>query len=69
MKEEAIERGIEVKTLAAQRGSELRDRVLDGAKRTREAAGRTPTDRWAKLACAGVALITFVLVVRRVRHA
>ena len=63
------ERGMEVQTLVAQRGSELRDRVLDRAKRTGEAVGQAPTDRCAKLAAAGVALITLMVIVRRVRHA
>jgi len=64
---QAIERGNKLKTLAAERGSELRDRALDVAERTRETVGQTPT-RWAKLAAAGVAMITLVIIMGRVRR-
>jgi hypothetical protein len=65
---QASERGNELRTLVAERGSELRDRAIDAAERTREAVSQTPTDRWAQLAAAGVALITLVVIVRRVRR-
>jgi len=65
---QAIERGNKLKTLAAEHGSELRDRALDVAERTRETVGQTPTTRWAKLAAAGVAMITLVIIVGRVRR-
>jgi ElaB/YqjD/DUF883 family membrane-anchored ribosome-binding protein len=68
LKEEAIERGNKLKALAAERGSELRDRAIDAADRTREAVGQTPTTRWAKLAAAGVAMITLVIIAGRVRR-
>lgn len=64
----AIERGNELKTQVAERGSELRDRAIAAAERTREAVSQTPADRWAKLAAAGVALITLMIIVRRVRR-
>jgi hypothetical protein len=51
-----------------ERGKELRDRAIAAAERTREAVGQTPTDRWATLAAAGVALITLTVIVRRVRR-
>jgi uncharacterized protein DUF3618 len=65
---QAIERGDELKALVAERGSELRERAIDAAQRTREAVGQTQRDRWARLATAGVALITLVVIVRRVRR-
>lgn len=66
---QAIERGNEWKALLAEGGSELRERARDGAQRTREALGRMPGQRWAKLAVTGLALITVMVLVRRVRQA
>ena len=63
-----IERGSELKTQVTERGSELRDRAIDAAERIREVVSQTPMDRWAKLAAAGVALITLMIIVRRVRR-
>jgi Protein of unknown function (DUF3618) len=65
---QAIERGSELKTLVAERGSELCKRAIDAVERTREAVGQTQMDRWARLATTGVALITLVVIVRRVRR-
>jgi hypothetical protein len=66
---QAVERSNELKTLVAERGTELRDRAIDAAARTREAVSQTPTDRWAKLTAIGVALITLMVILRRVRSA
>jgi hypothetical protein len=64
----AIERGNEWKAQVVEHGSELRGRAIDAAERTREAVSQTPTDRWAKLAAAGIALVTVLVIVRRVRR-
>jgi hypothetical protein len=64
----AIERGNEWKAQIVERGSELRDRAIDAAERTREAVSQTPTDRWVKLAAAGITVITVLVIVRRVRR-
>jgi hypothetical protein len=48
--------------------SELGGWAIDTTERTREVIGQAPTDRWAKLAAAGVALITLMIIVRRVRR-
>ena len=65
---QAIERGNEWKSLLAEGGSELRERARDGAQRTREALARMPGQRWDKLAVTGVALVTVMVLVRRVRR-
>jgi hypothetical protein len=50
-----------------ERGSALRDRAIDAAERARQTVSQTPTDRWAQLAAAGVALVVTIVIVRRVR--
>lgn len=49
-------------------GSELLDRGADVAERARESVSQTPTDRWAKLAGAGLALLAMTVIVRRIRR-
>jgi hypothetical protein len=56
-----------VKAQVVGRGSELFDRGVDVAERVRESVSQTPTDRWAKLAGAGLALLAMTVIVRRVR--
>jgi hypothetical protein len=65
---EALVHKVDVPARAKERGSELGKRAIDAAERTREAVGQTQMDRWARLATAGVALITLVVIVRRVRR-
>jgi hypothetical protein len=56
-----------LKGQALARSSELRDRAVEAAERAREAVSQTPKERWTKLACAGLALIAVMVIVRRVR--
>jgi hypothetical protein len=49
------------------RARERSNRAIDAAERARETVSQTPTDRWAKLAAAGVALVLMIVIVRRVR--
>jgi Protein of unknown function (DUF3618) len=63
----AIEWCNEVKAQVVGRGSELRDRAVDAAERARESISQTPSERWAKLAGAGLALLAMTVIVRRVR--
>lgn len=65
---EALVHKVDVPARAKERGIELGKRAIDAAERTREAVGQTQMDRWARLATAGVALITLVVIVRRVRR-
>lgn len=55
------------KAQAAERGSELRNQALSATERAREAVNKTPPDKWAKLASAGLALIAMMIIMRRVR--
>jgi ElaB/YqjD/DUF883 family membrane-anchored ribosome-binding protein len=78
LQQQAVERGSElsgrviewcneVKAQVVERGSELRDRAVDVVERARESISQTPSDRWAKLAGAGLALLAMTVIVRRVR--
>ena len=69
VKDQVIARGNELKDQVTARGSELRDGAIGAVERAREAISQTPTDRWAKLAGAGLALIILAIMVRRVRAA
>ena len=43
-------------------------RMSDGVReRARETVSQAPLDKWAKLACAGLALVAVMIIVRRVR--
>jgi Protein of unknown function (DUF3618) len=76
--QQAVQRGSELsgrviewcnkaKTQVGWCGSELLDRGADVAERARESISQTPTDRWAKLAGAGLALLAMTVIVRRIR--
>jgi ElaB/YqjD/DUF883 family membrane-anchored ribosome-binding protein len=78
LQQQAVERGSElsgrviewcneVKAQVVGSGSELRDRAFDVAERARESVSQTPSDRWAKLAGAGLVLLAMTVIVRRVR--
>jgi len=67
LKGELLERGNELKGQALARSSELRDRAVEAAERAREAVSQAPKERWVKLACAGLAMIAVMVIVRRVR--
>jgi hypothetical protein len=80
LRQQAVERGNEFsaqamewyakfKTQAAERGSDLRDQAVIATERARQAVYQMPPDRWAKVACAGVALITMMIIMRRIRTA
>ena len=69
VKDQVTARGNELKDQVTARGSELRDGAIGAVERAREAISQTPTDRWAKLAGAGLALIILAIMVRRVRAA
>ncbi len=69
LKDQVTARGNELKDQVTARGSELRDGAIGAVERAREAISQTPTDRWAKLAGAGLALIILAIMVRRVRAA
>lgn len=64
---QSIERSSQLREQLTLRGSELRDQAIDAAERAREAVSRTPTQRWAQLAGAGLVLIILSVVTRRVR--
>jgi hypothetical protein len=55
--EQAVERGNEFKAQVLGHASELRDRAVEVAERSREVASQVPTGRWAKLAGSALALI------------
>ncbi|MGH3766453.1 MAG: DUF4235 domain-containing protein [Pseudonocardiaceae bacterium] len=55
--EQAVERGNEFKAHVLGRSSALRDRAVEVAERTREAASQVSMSSWAKLAGTGLALI------------
>lgn len=57
----------EAKAHVVGRGSELLRRGRNTTERVRESASQTPTERWAKLAGAGLALLAMTIVVRRLR--
>jgi hypothetical protein len=63
----AVEWCAKFKSQAAERGSDLRDRAVSANERAREAIYQTPPDRWAKVACAGIVLITMAIIARRAR--
>lgn len=78
LQQQAVQRGSElsgqviewcnkVKTQLVGCGSELRDRGADVAERARESVTQTPTDRWAKLAGTGLALLAMTIIIRRMR--
>ena len=67
LKDQLLERGIELKGQVLARSSELRDRAVEAAERAREGVTQAPQERWTKLACAGLALIALMVIVRRVR--
>ena len=69
VKDQVTARGNELKDQVTARGSELRDGAIGAVERARGAISQTPTDRWAKLASAGLALIILAIMVRRVRAA
>jgi hypothetical protein len=80
LRQQAVERGNEFsaqamewyakfKTQAAERGSDLRDQAVTATERARQAVYQMPSDRWAKVACAGIALITMMIIMRRIRTA
>ncbi|MDQ3764279.1 MAG: DUF3618 domain-containing protein [Actinomycetota bacterium] len=67
LSERVIDWGNKVTAQVVERSSELRDQAVDAAERAREAVSKAPTDRWAKLAGVGLALIAMLIIVRRVR--
>ncbi|MGH3549075.1 MAG: DUF3618 domain-containing protein [Pseudonocardiaceae bacterium] len=67
-KGDLLEWGDEFKGQVLARSSELRDRAVESAERARGAVGHIPKERWVKVACAGLALIAVIVIVRRVRH-
>ncbi|MGH3697581.1 MAG: DUF3618 domain-containing protein [Pseudonocardiaceae bacterium] len=56
-----------VRARASERGSEVRDQAVSATERARGALSQTPPNRWATLACAGLALAVVLVLVRRVR--
>jgi len=64
--QQAVDQWKEVKAEASERGNELRAQAFGASERAREAIGQTPPDKWAKLACVGLALVAAMVVVRRV---
>jgi len=67
LSQQAMDRWKEVKAQAFERGSELREQALGVTERAREAVNQTSPDKWATLACAGLALVAVMVIVRRVR--
>ncbi len=64
---QALELSTKFKAQTAGRVSDLRDQAVSATERAREAVYQTPPDRWAKLACAGLALVATMIIVRRIR--
>jgi hypothetical protein len=78
LKDEAVERGTELKDRVVERSSDVRDQVVErgraekdravgAAQRLRASLSRTPKQRWAAVAGAGVAMILLTVIVRRVK--
>ena len=74
LQQQAAERGVELlersqewKVRLIQRGNVLRERALDASQLARRAAGQSPRLRWNALASIGIAVVIFIVIVRRVR--
>jgi lambda repressor-like predicted transcriptional regulator len=78
LQQQAVQRGSELsgwaiewcsgaKAQVVERGNELLRQSVDAAGRARESLSQTPTDRWAKLTGAGLALLALVIIVRKMR--
>lgn len=65
--QQAMDRWKELKAQAFERGNELREQAFGVRERARETVSQAPLDKWAKLACAGLALVAVMIIVRRVR--
>lgn len=66
-KDRVAGRRSELRDQVSVRGGELREQAIYAAERAREAVSRTPKDRWAKLAGAGLVLIALAVLARRMR--